>query len=124
MRLDNFGAIKTWRKIFFVEGIITLGVGIICLFILPGDPLTTRMLSDAERQLVVGRMNADAVVQTDGRVEPTTWRLVLRSCNIWTMVCAVAFMSVNISFQGLALFLPTVVNSRKSIYAYLVVPSR
>ncbi|KAF5319372.1 hypothetical protein D9619_008618 [Psilocybe cf. subviscida] len=111
LKLDNFGIVKSWRKIFFVEGIITLGVGIILLFVTPGDPLTTRMLNKKERELAIARLNADAIVKTDGKVEPTTWKLVLRSCNIWTMVCAIAFMSINISFQGLALFLPTVVNS-------------
>lgn len=112
LKLDNFGVVKSWRKIFFVEGIITLGVGLILLVAIPGDPLTTRMFNKRERELHVARVNADAIVKVDGKVEPTTWKLVLRSCNIWTMVCAIAFMSINISFQGLALFLPTVVNSR------------
>lgn len=85
------------------------------LVAIPGDPLTTRMLNEDERKLVIARMNADAVVKTDWKVEPTTWRLVVRSCNIWTMVCAIGFLAVNVSFQGLALFLPTVVNSRKFV---------
>ncbi|KAF5326743.1 hypothetical protein D9619_004681 [Psilocybe cf. subviscida] len=111
LKLDNFGQVKSWRKIFFVEGVITFGVGLILFFITPGDPLTTRMLNEKERALAIARLNADAIVKTDGEMEPTTLKRVLRSFNIWTTVCAVSMMLVAISFQGLALFLPTVVNT-------------
>ncbi|KAF8197016.1 MFS general substrate transporter [Pholiota molesta] len=111
LSLDNFGVVKSWRKIFFVEGIITSGIGILLFFIIPGDPLTSKMLNQAERDLVIARMNADAVIKTDGKKEATTIKLVLRSFNLWTLVSALGFTLINISFQGLSLFLPTVVNS-------------
>lgn len=39
-----------------------------------------------------------------------------------TIVCALGYLFVNISFQGLSLFLPTVINSCKSLRSafYLV----
>jgi len=103
--------VKGWRKIFFVEGIITLVIGIVCLFIIPADPLTTRLLSGAERNLAIARLNADQIVKTDGRRESTSLKLVFQSFNIWTTVCVVGYLLINISFQGLGLFLPTVINS-------------
>ncbi|KAF9484537.1 MFS general substrate transporter [Pholiota conissans] len=111
LSLDNFGVVKSWRKIFFVEGIITTGIGLILFFIIPDDPLTTKIFSPAERELAIARMNADAVFKNDGKKEATTLKLFLQSFNLWTLVCAVGFTFINISFQGLSLFLPTVVNS-------------
>ncbi|KAF5351232.1 hypothetical protein D9756_008302 [Leucocoprinus leucothites] len=109
--VDDFGPIKGWRKIFFIEGIITLGIGIALLFILPEDPCRTKMLNESERALAIARINADAIVKRDGHKEKSTVKLVLRSFNIWTTVCAFGYLFTNISFQGLSLFLPTVINS-------------
>ncbi|KAF9446895.1 MFS general substrate transporter [Macrolepiota fuliginosa MF-IS2] len=111
LALDDFGSVKRWRKIFFVEGIITIGIGILLVFFIPDDPRKTKMLNEEERKLAIARINADATVETDGLKEKATLKLVLRSFNIWTLTCAMGYLFVNISFQGLSLFLPTVVNS-------------
>lgn len=98
-------------KIFFIEGIITIGIGIVLLFIMPEDPKKTKMLNETERALAIARINADATVKNNGFKEKATMKLVLRSFNIWTVFCAMGYFLVNISFQGLSLFLPTVINS-------------
>ncbi|EKM81340.1 hypothetical protein AGABI1DRAFT_72253 [Agaricus bisporus var. burnettii JB137-S8] len=91
--------------------IITISIGLCLLVIIPEDPRKTRMLNESERAIAIARINADAAVKVDGRKEKSTWKLALRSFNIWTSVCAVGYLFVNISFQGLSLFLPTVINS-------------
>ncbi|KJA23797.1 hypothetical protein HYPSUDRAFT_39648 [Hypholoma sublateritium FD-334 SS-4] len=111
LSLQDFGPVKSWRKIFFVEGIVSIGVGSLLLFFMPGDSLKTRFLNEEERRLTVSRLNADAIVKIDGRREPASVILVLRSFNIWTALCSIGYLMVNVSFQGLSLFLPTVVNS-------------
>ncbi|KAF7308338.1 MFS general substrate transporter [Mycena chlorophos] len=109
LSLEDFGQIKSWRKIFFFEGIITTGIGLICFVIIPTDPQNTRMLNDEERALALARIEADQVVRMQGRKEPTTLKLVWRAFNLNTTFCLLGYIIVNISFQGLALFLPTVV---------------
>ncbi|TFK39755.1 MFS general substrate transporter [Crucibulum laeve] len=111
LTVSDIGTVTSWRKIFLIEGIITTGFGVILLFIIPGDPRTTRMLTEEERALAIARIDADQAVKTAGRKEPTTLKLVLRSFNIHTTACAICFMMINISFQGLSLFLPTVINT-------------
>ncbi|KAF9484547.1 MFS general substrate transporter [Pholiota conissans] len=111
LSIRDFGVVHSWRKIFFVEGIITTGVGILLLFFIPADPLKSRLLNETERELTFARLNADQIVKTNGKTEPASLKLVLQSLNIWTMLCSVCFLLINISFQGLSLFLPTVVNS-------------
>ena len=70
----------SWRKIFLVEGIITTGIGTICLFIIPADPEISRLLTNDERTLALNRIAADRVVGNFRR-EKTTLRLVLRAFN-------------------------------------------
>ncbi|KAJ7091473.1 MFS general substrate transporter [Mycena belliarum] len=109
LHVGDIGSVKSWRKIFLVEGIITTGIGLLCFFIIPTDPQHTRMLNPGEKALALARIDADQAVRTYGRKEPTTIRLVLKSFNINTAQCLLSFTLTNISFQGLSLFLPTVV---------------
>ncbi|EAU92394.2 hypothetical protein CC1G_00613 [Coprinopsis cinerea okayama7 len=92
-------------------GIVTTAWGIACFWILPNDPATTKMFNEEERKLAIARLDADQVIKTGGVKEKTTWRLVLRSFNFNTTICTISFLLLNVSFQGLGLFLPTVVNS-------------
>jgi MFS family permease len=113
LRLDDIGPIKSWRKIFFVEGLITTGLGLILFFILPNDPRTTKLFNEEERALAIARMDADqADMSNEGaKKEKTTFKLIGRAFNFHTVIYAMGYLLTNISFQGLSLFLPTVVNS-------------
>ncbi|KAF4569590.1 hypothetical protein EYR40_008568 [Pleurotus pulmonarius] len=109
LSVGDFGAVTSWRKVFFIEGIITTGFGLLCFLIIPTDPQHTRIFTPAERALALARIDADQAVRTNGRKESTTLRLVWRSFNVNTMICTIAYVMINISFQGLSLFMPTVV---------------
>ncbi|KAJ7759145.1 MFS general substrate transporter [Mycena metata] len=109
LHIGDIGTVKSWRKIFLVEGIITTGIGLICFVIIPTDPQRTRMLTPEEKALALARIDADQVVRTYGRKEPTTLKLILRSFNINTTLCLLCYIMANISFQGLSLFMPTVI---------------
>ncbi|EPQ59892.1 MFS general substrate transporter [Gloeophyllum trabeum ATCC 11539] len=109
LSMNDIGTVTSWRKIFLVEGIITSGFGLLCFMIIPDDPQRSRLLSPEERSLAMARIAADQVVSTTGRKERTTWRLVLRAFNFNTTLCAICFLMLNISFQGLSLYMPTVV---------------
>lgn len=72
-----------FSKIYFPPGLITSIIGLSLFFIVPNDPLTSRMLNEAERNLIIARHNADAIIKTDGKKEATTFKLFLQSFNIW-----------------------------------------
>ncbi|KAJ7622953.1 MFS general substrate transporter [Mycena polygramma] len=109
LHVGDIGTVKSWRKIFLVEGIITTGIGLLCFIIIPTDPQHTRMLTPEEKALALARIDADQVVRTHGRKEQTTFKLVWRAFNINTTLCLLCYIMVNISFQGLSLFMPTVI---------------
>ncbi|TEB22529.1 MFS general substrate transporter [Coprinellus micaceus] len=111
LRVPDFGSVHSWRKIFLIEGLITTVFGLVLLFFVPEDPSKSKLLSPEERALAVARIDADRFVKTDGKTEKTTWKLVWRSFNIMTISCTVCFVIINMSFQGLSLFLPSVINT-------------
>ncbi|KAJ7753116.1 MFS general substrate transporter [Mycena maculata] len=121
LHVGDIGTVKSWRKIFLVEGIITTGIGLLCFIVIPTDPARTHMLTDEERALALARIDADQVVRTHGQKEPTTLKLVWRAFNINTTVCLFCYVMANISFQGLSLFMPTVI---ATLGSYSVVESQ
>jgi hypothetical protein len=88
-------------QIFLVEGIITTLFGILLFFILPDDPVKSRLLSPEERRMVIARKirdnahlarkDATASGAHGGEPEKTTWKLVLRS---FSFIVRVSFSSL------------------------------
>ncbi|TFK53257.1 MFS general substrate transporter [Heliocybe sulcata] len=109
LSIPDIGAVASWRKIFLVEGIITTGFGLLCFIIIPDDPRYSKMLNEEERALALARIEADQPVSKGGKRGRTTVELVMRAFNFNTVVCALCYLMINISFQGLSLFMPTVV---------------
>ncbi|TEB20092.1 MFS general substrate transporter [Coprinellus micaceus] len=112
LKVPDFGIVTTWRKIFLIEGLITTLFGLALLFIMPEDPSKSRILNSQERKLALERIDADQVFKTQGRKEKTTLKLVLRSFNFITIACTICFILVNMSFQGLSLFMPSVIRTQ------------
>jgi sugar phosphate permease len=71
----EIGALKTWQKIFAMEGMITAFFGVVFFFILPSNPDTTRWLTEEEREIAVRRISQEHL---DATHEKTSMRLVLR----------------------------------------------
>lgn len=49
LTLPGFGFITTWRLIFFIEGLITMGVGVLAYFTLTDRPDSASWLSEDEK---------------------------------------------------------------------------
>ncbi|KAL1844805.1 hypothetical protein VTK73DRAFT_1763 [Phialemonium thermophilum] len=52
-------AIASWRLLFVFWGAITTAWGIVLLFTLPGSPLTTKLLTEHERAMVIDRIKSN-----------------------------------------------------------------
>ncbi|TEB22549.1 MFS general substrate transporter [Coprinellus micaceus] len=111
LKLQDMGSVKTWRKVFLVEGLITTIFGLVLLFIVPEDPSKSKILNEEERKLAMQRIDAEQIIKSQGQKEKTTLKLVLRSFNLMTTSCTLCFVLLNMSFQGLSLFLPSVIRS-------------
>ncbi|KAI8939612.1 hypothetical protein NX059_003373 [Plenodomus lindquistii] len=109
-RIPEWGAssmrIHTWRNIFFFEGLFTMLVGIGAPFLMPTSPQDCWFLNERERMIASRRL----IVKGGGAEgEKTEVRHVKRALlNITNYFCAFGFFFINITVQGISLFLPTI----------------
>ncbi|KAH6606134.1 major facilitator superfamily transporter [Trichoderma cornu-damae] len=109
LRLDHVAGVRTWRMIFLVEGIVTIGLGLVGFLTLTDRPETARWLSREEKDLAIARIKSERVGTTavlDGMDKAKIWRGIF---NPVTLSTAFIFLLNNITVQGLAFFAPTIV---------------
>ncbi|KAG7420891.1 major facilitator superfamily domain-containing protein [Fusarium sp. MPI-SDFR-AT-0072] len=111
LKLPHFGSLHHWRMIFAIEGIITIGLSLIAFVTLTDRPETARWLTQEEKDLCIARVKSERLAQTeviDGIDRVKLWRGI---SNPVTLQIAFIFLFNNITVQGLAFFLPTIVGA-------------
>ncbi|KAF2641311.1 MFS general substrate transporter [Massarina eburnea CBS 473.64] len=109
-RIPPWGAagmiIKTWRNIFFFEGLFTVIVGLVAPYFMPKSPAECWFLTERERRIAMERLVLKGGADENENVE---LHHVTRSFfNINNYICAVGFFLINITVQGISLFMPTI----------------
>jgi hypothetical protein len=94
------------RNIFFFEGLITMALGFAAPLILPQSPATANWLTDTERHIAVQRLVLQSASTPNEKVTTTHIRRAI--FNINNTICAAGFLLINITVQGLSLFMPTI----------------
>jgi len=111
-RIPRWGAesrpIHTWRNIFFFEGLITILIGLATPYIMPTTPGDTWFLTAREKRIAHERLVAKGAAEENEKVELKHIKMAL--FNINNYICAVGFFLVNITVQGIALTMPTILN--------------
>ncbi|KAK1773761.1 major facilitator superfamily domain-containing protein [Copromyces sp. CBS 386.78] len=98
--------LHTWKNIFFFEGLITIMVGLLAPIWMPTDPMTAFFLNERERCIAAERLVREHRADPAGKVE---WRHVkLAVMNVHNYTCGLGFFMINITVQGLSVFLPTI----------------
>lgn len=111
LKLPSFGRLTEWRMIFAIEGIVTVGIALLAFITLTDRPETARWLTEEEKELATARVKSERVSQTallDTYSHKKAW------LGIWNPVVIATswvFLLCNITVQGLAFFLPTIVSS-------------
>lgn len=113
LKLPGFGSLHTWRMIFGIEGIITVGLALISFFTLTDRPETARWLTQEEKDLAIARVKSERVGQTQVLDKIDKTKIFRGIFNPITLSTAFVFLLNNVTVQGLAFFLPTIV---KTIY--------
>lgn len=111
LKLSSIGSVTSWEMIFLVEGLITCILSIIGYFTLTDRPATARWLNEEEKLLAIARVKSENVGSTtvlDKIDKPKIMRGIF--CPT-TLAISVIFLLDNITVQGLAFFLPTIVRS-------------
>ncbi|KAE9986321.1 hypothetical protein EG328_006053 [Venturia inaequalis] len=113
LKLSHFGGLKQWRMIFAIEGIITIGLSLIAFFTLTDRPATAKWLTQEEKDLAIARIKSERVGVTEVLDKLDTPKIIKGIFSPVTMATAFIFLLDNVTVQGLAFFLPTIV---KTIY--------
>jgi sugar phosphate permease len=100
--------ITTWRNIFFFEGVLTMIAGFIAPVILPQRPGSANRLTERERWIADERLRLEHKADAEEKVK--TRHVKRAMLNINNYICAGGFFLINITVQGLSLFMPTVLN--------------
>ena len=95
--------IHTWRNIFFFEGLFTVIVGLGAPYFMPKNPLECHFLNERERRIAVERLIMKNGADENGNVQLHHIKQSL--FNINNYICALGFFCINITVQGISLFL-------------------
>lgn len=113
LKLSHFGGLHTWRMIFGIEGIITIGLSLLSFFTLTDRPQTARWLTLTEKDLAIARVKSERIGQAQVLDSMDKKKIIRGVVNPITLSTAFVFFLNNVTVQGLAVFAPTIV---KTIY--------
>lgn len=111
LTLDHFGSLHAWRMIFAIEGIITIGLGLIAFFTLTDRPETARWLTQEEKDLAIARVKSERVATTEVLDKIDRAKMLRGIFSPVTLATSMIFLLNNITVQGLAFFAPTIVRT-------------
>ncbi|RVX67588.1 hypothetical protein B0A52_08117 [Exophiala mesophila] len=119
VKITQDGPIAPWRALFLVEGFPSILTAIAAWYYIPDSPSTVRYLSPRERKVAVLRLQSEN--DSDVRQMSTSAATVAHRLNLKAVadtlldpksyLTALMFLSVNVSFSSLPVFLPTIINS-------------
>jgi MFS family permease len=100
-----------WRNIFFFEGIITVIIGSIAPFFLPASPSQAKFLTEREQRIAAERLLVEHRENPEPKVELRHIKRAFLCLHNYT--CALGFFLINITVQGLSVFMPTIIADLK-----------
>ncbi|KAF4445789.1 hypothetical protein F53441_10538 [Fusarium austroafricanum] len=111
LKLPHFGRFKSWEMIFAIEGIVTVVLSLIAFATLTDRPETAKWLTEEEKQLAINRVKAERVGTTEVLDKMDTTKILAGIKSPITLSTSIIFLLDNITVQGLAFFLPTIVRT-------------
>ncbi|KAI0896030.1 MFS general substrate transporter [Annulohypoxylon nitens] len=97
--------LHTWRNIFFFEGLITMIIAMLAPIILPQSPETSKYLTDREKFIAIERLRLENKAHAHEKVQARHVKRAL--LNINNYICSAGFFAINITVQGLSVFMPS-----------------
>ncbi|KAI0032299.1 MFS general substrate transporter [Vararia minispora EC-137] len=107
--MDGIGGRPAWAWIFILEGIVTIVAGFISFWVIQDFPDTAKFLSEAERAVVVRRLQADDQFSAAG--ESLKFRSLWSSVtDIKTWLGMMIYVGSDMPLYAFSLFLPSIIN--------------
>ncbi|KAI8867513.1 MFS general substrate transporter, partial [Ramicandelaber brevisporus] len=110
-----------WRWLFLVEGLPTLVIGVLIMFVLPNYPNNTKILTERERQYAVQRIKDDLKQQQQGNgtdndaafstgqiLRAEVWAAISSGFSVALQLYGFCLGIINASFSA---YMPTIIRS-------------
>lgn len=108
-QLDGHGGMRGWQYIFLIEGVITIGVGLVAFLVLPNTPAQIRLLSLEEKEYCASRMKEESNHFENDRVTLKAVLSVTKDLHVWILLL-VNLCAAVLGF-GLSVFGPSIVKT-------------
>jgi hypothetical protein len=95
-------------RLFIIQGALSICTAILAFIFLPDHPLTTRWLSEEQRQLAYNRIHTDT---TDVREKTSVWVGLRESASDWRTWALCLMYNLHLSSVGFQNFLPSVMET-------------
>jgi len=105
--------IDTWRNIFFFEGLVTIFAGLGAPFLMPTTPDKCWFLNERERRIAFERLRLKNGAEENEQVKPH--HITRTIFNINNYICAFGFFLINITVQGISLFMVSVTRLSRTL---------
>jgi len=107
--MDGVGGKSAWAWIFILEGLATVLAGAISFFVIQDFPDTAKFLTEAERTVVIRRLQEDDQFSAAG--EKLRWKFIFQSLVDWkTWVGMIVYTGCDAPLYAFSLFLPSIIN--------------
>lgn len=106
--MDNAMGLAGWQWLFILQGVVTFVIALIGYFVLPDFPLTTKWLTEDERQLAYNRMEMDTVQNKGETGTLAGLKQAARDPLVWVFA---AMAHMHLAANGFKNFFPTVVET-------------
>jgi len=114
VKLSQNGQIAPWRVLFLVEGFPSILTAVAAWYYIPDSPAKARYLTPRERKVAVMRLQSEQHPShsSDSTSHGINVKDILATVrDPKSYLTALMFLSVNVSFSSLPVFLPTIINS-------------
>ncbi|KAJ0365801.1 hypothetical protein COL26b_011933 [Colletotrichum chrysophilum] len=98
--------VKHWQALFLIEGLLTILIGLLCVWVLPDRPHNTKWLTPRERDVATWRMMQDGN-RTHGKINWKTTLNQLRDWRLWMNIFI--YMGQVLQTYTIATFTPIIV---------------
>jgi predicted MFS family arabinose efflux permease len=107
--MDGIGGKPAWAWIFILEGLTTFLAGAASFWIIQDFPDTAKFLTEAERTVVIRRLQVDDQYSAAG--EKFRMKYIFKSITDWkTWVAMICYVGGDMPLYAFSLFLPTIIN--------------
>ena len=109
--MDNISwfSLSGWRWMFIIAGLLTIALGIVCLYYLTDRPKAAKWLTSEERDWIEQELENEKMSQKTKKTEKTSKLAAFKNPILWSF--AFTYFGVYTGVYALSFWLPTIIGS-------------